>query len=52
MPLINIKWTKLLYNTIQRSDEFELRLYMQASYDFKSDTAPKWSHNYGIYDFL
>ena len=52
IPKIHIKWNKL-YNTIERSDEYEkLRLYMQGAYDFKSDTAPRWSYDYGIYDFF
>lgn len=49
---IYYKWNEL-YNLIKESDEYEkLRWYMQGFYDFKSDTAPKWSNDFQIYDFF
>lgn len=52
IPKIHFKWNEL-YNLIIESDEYEKwRRYMQGFYEFETDTAPKWAHNYSIYDFF
>ncbi len=49
---IHLKWNEL-YNLIKESNIYkDLCLYMQGSYEFETDTAPKSTYSYRSYNFF